>query len=75
MPLRPRSVRRPAPPLYNKVNEASCTEKCDDRSDISEPSGQNQEIDTDLSSHATMKTTRDASQNAFRLPCPILSGA
>ncbi len=63
-----------------QVSEESWTDlswslKHDEHGDISVPCGKNQEIDTDLmSSHATMKTTRNTTQDAFRQPCHILSG-
>lgn len=75
--------------LHNKIEDAfywiqvteenwtdlSWSLKHDEHGDISVPSGENQEIDTDLmSSHATMKTTRNTTQNAFRQLRHVLSG-
>lgn len=57
--------------MSSQVNEASCNDrswslKHDEHSDISKPSGKNQEIDIGLiSSHATMKTTRNTTHNAI----------
>lgn len=54
-----------------QAREASCSDlswglKHDEDGDISKPSGENQEIDIDLmSSHTSMKTTRNTTQNAL----------
>lgn len=47
----------------------------DRHGDISQPCGKIQKTDMDvMRSHATMKTTRKATQNAFLCPCYILLG-
>lgn len=53
----------------SRCSDLSWGLKHDEHSDISKASGENQEIDMDLSSHTSMKTTRDTTQNA--LPRPL----
>lgn len=76
----PLSAIHAARHYIQQMIEASWTDlswglKHDEHGDISKPSGKNQEIDIDLmSTHATMKTTRNTTQNAFCWPCHVLLG-